>query len=218
MDPLLLGIVATYLLLALFLLVTYPAVSYVTNGLAFSRLARKRGISRPWLAWVPVAGSFLTGKIADDINRQYRKKTHMRVWMVAAQSLIAALSIAMLGVYIRLFLQFLGNLQSLDGDRAYELYASSCFHQLPWLVIPLMLVTAGYLVLFFISMNTIYREYASQKAGNYLVTALLFCILLNAPFVSSAIVLVISGRTPQFQTLNQTGPPGLYTNANPTQK
>ena len=44
--------------------------SYIMQGIGFSTMAKQRGIERPWLAWVPVADTWLMGKISD----QYREK------------------------------------------------------------------------------------------------------------------------------------------------
>ena len=60
-----------YLLLILFYCATIFAsraimiFSYVAQGLGFSAMAKNRGIERPWLAWVPMANTWLLGRISD---------------------------------------------------------------------------------------------------------------------------------------------------------
>ena len=44
--------------------------SYVMQGIGLSTMAKNRGIEKPWFAWVPMADSWLLGKISD----QYREK------------------------------------------------------------------------------------------------------------------------------------------------
>ena len=44
--------------------------SYVAQGLGLSAMAKNRGIERPWLAWVPMANTWMLGRISD----QYREK------------------------------------------------------------------------------------------------------------------------------------------------
>lgn len=68
-----LGVVGMVLLvLLLFTLMAYAVVAYVVSSKALHEIAARRGIENPWLAWVPVAGFWLQGKISD----QYRQRKY----------------------------------------------------------------------------------------------------------------------------------------------
>ena len=57
------------ILQALFGMPTLLAIaSYVLTALALYTIARRRGLRNPWLAWIPVANSWLLGSLSD----QYR--------------------------------------------------------------------------------------------------------------------------------------------------
>ena len=48
--------------------VVFGIASYVLTALALSSIAQRRGLRNPWLAWIPVASSWIIGSISD----QYR--------------------------------------------------------------------------------------------------------------------------------------------------
>ena len=53
-------------------ILVFSVVSYVLCGKGLSAIARRRGIEKPWLAWVPVGNMWLLGCISD----QYRYVVH----------------------------------------------------------------------------------------------------------------------------------------------
>lgn len=50
------------------LVMGFSVVAYILTGKSLSAIARRRGIEKPWLAWVPVGSDWLLGCISD----QYR--------------------------------------------------------------------------------------------------------------------------------------------------
>ena len=54
------------------LILAFSVVCYVLEGKSLSAIARRRGIEKPWLAWVPVGADWLLGCISD----QYRYVVH----------------------------------------------------------------------------------------------------------------------------------------------
>ena len=50
--------------------------AYVLTGLGLYSIADRRGIERPWLAWVPVAGDWILGSVADQY--QYVSKGRIK--------------------------------------------------------------------------------------------------------------------------------------------
>jgi hypothetical protein len=54
------------------ILIGFSVVAYVLTGKSLSAIARRRGIEKPWLAWVPVGSDWLLGCISD----QYRYVAH----------------------------------------------------------------------------------------------------------------------------------------------
>lgn len=51
--------------------IAFSVIAYILTGKSLSAIARRRGIEKPWLAWVPVGCDWLLGCISD----QYRYVT-----------------------------------------------------------------------------------------------------------------------------------------------
>lgn len=90
---------------------------YVLQALALYTIAQRRGIKKPWLAWIPVVNVWILGSISDQyqyvVKRQVKNKRKALLGMniaiaVLAVLLIAALvwlivSLVMMGVSMELF-------------------------------------------------------------------------------------------------------------------
>ena len=68
------------------LFLAIAAVFYVFNSLALFTIAKRRGISAPYPAWIPFASTFLFGKIAEQYeaaesgrSKPYRKRSRPAV-------------------------------------------------------------------------------------------------------------------------------------------
>lgn len=61
-----------YIAVLYIILLVFGVISYILNGISLSAIARRRGIEKPWLAWVPVGVVWLLGCISD----QYRYVAH----------------------------------------------------------------------------------------------------------------------------------------------
>ena len=63
----------------------YVIVAYILEGKALSAIARRRGIEKPWLAWVPVAKFWLLGAISDQyryvVHGQERNRRKLLLWL-----------------------------------------------------------------------------------------------------------------------------------------
>lgn len=56
--------------------IAFGVVSYVLNARGMQLIARRRGIRKPWLAWIPVASLWILGSISDQY--QYVAKGKIR--------------------------------------------------------------------------------------------------------------------------------------------
>ncbi len=55
-----------------------PLIIYIIRALALYRLASRRGVSSPILAWIPVADAFLIGKLTEEVEA--RRTGHSKSW------------------------------------------------------------------------------------------------------------------------------------------
>lgn len=72
--------------------ITAAAVSYVFFSMGLYEICRRRGISNPWLAWIPVVRGWSLGCISDQYELvNLGKTTHRRTWLVALPVLEAVM-------------------------------------------------------------------------------------------------------------------------------
>ena len=69
-------------------------VTYIFRSLGVYTLSKRRGLKRPWMAWVPVADSYLMGTVSDQYQYVVKgRNTSRRKWLVALRVAVLALSI-----------------------------------------------------------------------------------------------------------------------------
>ena len=76
-DALFAGL-AVFVILLYILLIGVSVASYVLNALALQRIAKRRQIRNPFLAWIPFASSYLLGSIADEYDAKNGKNHKWR--------------------------------------------------------------------------------------------------------------------------------------------
>lgn len=83
------GIVTGIFLLVYFLILAFGVVSYVLSAVGMYRIAKRRGIHHPWLAWVPVGNCWLLGSISDHYQYVVKQKITKRRKTLLILSIIA---------------------------------------------------------------------------------------------------------------------------------
>ena len=83
---------------------------YVFQSLGMYRIAQRRGIHRPWLAWIPVANSWLLGSISDQYQYVTRQKVTKR------RLTILILEIAMIVIYVGMLVSMFAMMFSMDAS------------------------------------------------------------------------------------------------------
>ena len=88
-----------------FLLLIYAAYSYIGMGLGGFRMARKIGMTNPWMFWIPLANAYAMGNLADQQaslcdgrSTTYRKK--MLAWNIVIICAALLLVIAMVPILL----------------------------------------------------------------------------------------------------------------------
>jgi hypothetical protein len=82
----------------------FAVVCYVLEGKSLSAIARRRGIEKPWLAWVPVGSSWLLGSISDQYRYvtygQVRSRRKLLTWLTATLYGAMTVLFVLLGVWM----------------------------------------------------------------------------------------------------------------------
>ncbi len=72
-------LVVGILLVVYLLLIGFGIASYIMNAVSYQKIASRRLVSNSWLAWIPVANSWLIGSIADEYDEKNGLKRKWRV-------------------------------------------------------------------------------------------------------------------------------------------
>lgn len=77
-DSILIGVVIGVMILYL-VVIGVAIANYIMSSLAIYKLASRRQISNPWMAWLPFANDWIVGKITDDYDERNGIKRKWRV-------------------------------------------------------------------------------------------------------------------------------------------
>lgn len=150
-------------------------VLYVLQSLGLYRIAVRRELKNPWLAWVPVGNVWMLGMISDQYQYVVKGKVRNRRKVILGLEIaMVALLIVMLLVYVMFLVNFFVNLPELDymtedqlGTVLWPLLGilGVCF---------VMEVVAVVLMVFeYIALYDIYRSCEPKNATVYLVLSIL---------------------------------------------
>lgn len=76
--------------------------SYVLNALGLQTIAKRRGIDKPWLAWIPIANGWILGSISDQYQQMMKNKETKR------RKLLVMLDIVTMVLVILFFVFYFG--------------------------------------------------------------------------------------------------------------
>lgn len=153
------------LILFYVLMMAFSVVCYVLQALGMYSIAKRRGIHKPWLAWIPVVNMWLLGSISDQYQYVVKGKVRNR------RKVLLGLNIALYAMLILVYasaiaLPFLGNGAAALGGTVLLMVLCA----LAMLVLSVLMVVWQYIAL--------YDLYASCDPGNA-VLYLVLSILVN---------------------------------------
>lgn len=152
--------------------------SYVLTALALYTVARRRGLKNPWLAWIPVADSWLLGSLSD----QYRyvvkgEHTHRRAFLLFFRILTVVLTLSLLGLVGSLCFQVFGGM--MRQDVIPDLLLMQIVRQATSLLVvglPLLGISIAYCVFRFMALYDVYMSMEPENTVLFLVLSILFRI------------------------------------------
>ena len=184
-----------YLLYYLFAM-AYGAFSYIGMGLGGFRMARKIGMTNPWMFWIPMANAYAMGNLADQQaslcdgrSTTYRKK--MLAWNIVI--ICAALLLVIAMVPILLVVSVHGTMgqdgtvtvpekymEDLAGPALFFLFSLLAF----------LVLSVFYLVVYYKVLYRIFKLYAPDGAVGLLILSIFVNVAIPAVF------LILSGKEP----------------------
>lgn len=177
------GLVAAMTMLGIIMLIGLLAalVLYILRSIGLMTIARNRGLSNSWLAWIPVAWIYTLGDIADDIaEKETGKKSIFRFLLIGGNILSVLISFgSVTGQLIPMF-DAIADPYGYGGEERIvgSMLAGMGLGSLTWIL------SIAMLVITVIALHRIYKCYRPDSAVAYTVLSVLFGFLQSVfPFV-----------------------------------
>ena len=172
------------------LVMVCAAYAYVFVSLGGQRMARKVGMSNPWMFWIPCANVYAMGNLADTqatlcegTNTTYRKK--MLAWSIvvacAAIPWAIAYTVFMVAAAANGLLDENGVLITLDGASLEPLIGPTLFLLAVSLVFLALYVV--YVVIYYKTLYRIFKLYAPNGAAGLVVLSVFVSVAIPAVFL-----------------------------------
>lgn len=158
------GVLIAVLIVGMLVALAVGVAQYVFGALGLYRIAKRRGIHHPWLAWIPVGNAWLLGSVSD--HYQYivkRKVTKRRRLLLLLEIVVAALMM----VY--------GTITILAGIAGNGLGMATAAALVYFLVACVAVATT---VFCYISYFDLFRSSKPENAVLFLVLGILFNVTL----------------------------------------
>ena len=83
-------------------------ISYVFTSMGYYTLAKRRGLNKPWLAWIPVGNLWIMGSLSDQYRYVTRGQvTNKRKVLLGLSIPVYALLAVLIGLYVNIFIEIL---------------------------------------------------------------------------------------------------------------
>jgi UDP-N-acetylmuramyl pentapeptide phosphotransferase/UDP-N-acetylglucosamine-1-phosphate transferase len=183
---------------------------YILRSIALYKLAARRGLSNPGLAWIPTIGLYRAGTIADDINAREGSRTYYGR-MILGGYIFSAVVSNTIGFY------YLSSVMSFLSEWSYwgspEDWYESPYSMFRWFN-PLTnlfngiagLVGLAAYVMLVISLHRIFKAYRPQSATAWTVLSAIPFTAFLQPFFLFAIR--NAEPVPEWRDYYPPGPPG----------
>ena len=151
---------------------------YIFRSHAVCTIARRRALSNPWLAWIPVASDFILGSISDQYQYLTHGKTQSRRKLLLALSIVKGILSLALMIFIGIIA--VTAFTSLDANLSHaamarQLMVPSLIAMALWMAVNLTWIF--WAIFYYICKFDLYRSCDSKNAVAYFVLSILFSIL-----------------------------------------
>ena len=167
-----LGAIFGVILLFWLLLLAFGVVSYVLSAVGMYRIAKRRGIHHPWLAWIPVGDAWLLGSISDHYQYVAKQKVTNRRKVLLILNIIS-LAFSILFAIAGTFLGVMAESAIFETDGIFLTVGLMLFAYLA-----LMGITIANLVFCYIAYFDLFRSSKPKYDVLFLVLGIFFTVTL----------------------------------------
>lgn len=151
--------------------------SYILTALGLYTIAKRRGISKPWLAWIPVANAWTLGCISDQYRYVVKGETKSKRKILLGLNI--ALYASIVAMYILLIAAAFQAVGSAIGAASEHQIISAMLNAIStvlFVFIPVMAISITYQVIYFMALYDVYKSCDPEHGVLFLVLSILFSI------------------------------------------
>ena len=154
---------------------------YIMQAIAFMRMAKKVGIKRSWLAFIPIGDLYIMGRIAD-AGKEKHKHTRRLMGTTIVFAIVYVLMIALL-------------VSSVVANPMADTIEPSYLIPMILLALVILVVSICLIVFEFIVLYKICDNFGGDNGALYFIGVVLGMFLM--PVVTVVLFLILSGKTPR---------------------
>lgn len=157
----------------------FSIATYILTSLALYSIAKRRNISNPWLAWIPVGNLWIMGSISDDYQRVVKfQSKNRRKWILGLYIATIAVAFVMIGVLVATMVVAVGTGLGGSVEDVDWLPAAGGLVAIILLSMVMMAVAIWASVVEYMALYDIYRSCDSKNATLYLVLSIFVSITM----------------------------------------
>lgn len=149
----------------------FGIAAYVLSALAIYTISRRRGLRKPWLAWVPVLNVWLLGSLSDQYQYVVKRETKSkRKWLLVLSILMSVLIVTLVVLVITVAVSAIMGSGKLMADAFGQLMA------ILGILLPLAGIAIAYAVIRYMALYDLYKSLDPDNSVLFLVLSILFSI------------------------------------------
>jgi len=148
----------------------FGIATYILSAVAIYTISRRRGLNKPWLAWIPVVNCWLVGSLSDQYQYVVKgENKSKRKWLLVLNVVQAVLT----GVITVLALVAVGGAIFSINDATMMRAINGPLMGILGLLLPLAAVAIALCVIRYMALFDVYRSLDPSNAVLYLVLSIL---------------------------------------------
>ncbi len=152
-------------------------ISYLLTAMALYTAAVRRGLNRPWLAWIPVVNCWILGSLSDQyryvVKNEIKSK---RKLLLVLNILMSIIGLAMAGIGIAVVVNLVGG--SIRGFGHHQMTEAVLgpVVGIVGLCLPLAGIAIAYAVIRYMALYDVYRSMDPSNCVLFLVLSIVFSV------------------------------------------
>lgn len=151
----------------------FSIAAYVLSALALYTIARRRGLRSPWMAWIPVANSWIIGSISDQYRYVVKGENRSKRKSLLVLSILSTVfTIALVVLFVVLVISMASNgMRGMSQQKMLTDLFGPLMAMLG-LCLPLSAVSIAYAVIRYMALFDIYKSLDPSNSVLYLVLSI----------------------------------------------